>query len=692
MATTNKTRNMLEGFVREGSFKWILGKKTNFDEEFEEMGRSSSAKKHWIAELSPLANLVVFRSSKILGTSPTSLRESFNAEASDSIKHPSHYARNFFEYCCFRTLAVSIQGTGHLGDKKFRRLAYDMMLAWDIPSPTSEPLANVDDDLTVGLEAFSRIAPAVPLIANVVISENLFQLLTVSTDGRLQYSVFDKYLSGLERSVKRMISQSDSSLLSEVRSYKRERILEVDGTVTTQPVLEHVGVSTWPGRLVLTDHALYFEALRVVSYDKPKIYDLSEDMKQVVKPELTGPWGTRLFDKAVFYSSVSLSEPAIIEFPELKGHTRRDYWLAIMREILLVHKFIRKFQISGVARDEALSKAVLGILRLQAIQELSSVDIRHEDILLFNLCEDLPGGDLILKTLANMSSVKESEPAKHYKNGGRMYSASSLAMVTGLGFVFGTKSSDPNVTALAVGEVAVGQMSYLERAVRDSKDSYKKVVVAQATVDGVKVDGLDTNLAVMKDLLLPIMEVGKWLLSLLYWENSKKSLVFCLSVSFIIWRGWLSYACAFMLALLGVFMLLTRFINQGRPIAELKVITPAPMNTMEQLLAVQNAISQVEQLIQDGNISLLKVRALLLAAFPQASDKFAVALLGLGVVMAILPLKYVVLLSFLDISTRYSPSRRDSTERFERRVREWWFSIPAAPVVLDREQDDKKKK
>lgn len=60
------------------------------------------------------------------------------------------------------------------------------------------------------------------------------------------------------------------------------------------------------GRLILTDHALYFEELRVVSFDKPKKYDLSDDLNQVIKPELTGPWGTRLFDKAVFYSSTSL--------------------------------------------------------------------------------------------------------------------------------------------------------------------------------------------------------------------------------------------------------------------------------------------------------------------------------------------------------------------------------------------------
>ena len=60
------------------------------------------------------------------------------------------------------------------------------------------------------------------------------------------------------------------------------------------------------GRLILTDHALYFEALRVVTYDKPKVYELAEDLKQVVKPELTGPWGSRLFVKAVMYKSTTL--------------------------------------------------------------------------------------------------------------------------------------------------------------------------------------------------------------------------------------------------------------------------------------------------------------------------------------------------------------------------------------------------
>ncbi|PKI48321.1 hypothetical protein CRG98_031269, partial [Punica granatum] len=202
-------------------------------------------------------------------------------------------------------------------------------------------------------------------------------------------------------------------------------------------------MSTWPGRLILTDHALYFEALRVVSYDKPKRYDLSEDLKQIVKPELTGPWGTRLFDKAVLYKSISLSEPVVVEFPELKGHGRRDYWLAIIREILYAHRFINKFQIKGMERNEALSKAVLGILRVQALQEITSTaPLKCETLLMFNLCDQLPGGDLILEALANMSSSQlDRTNSPRSVDGSGMHSVSSLAMVSNLGFVFGGSSS-----------------------------------------------------------------------------------------------------------------------------------------------------------------------------------------------------------------------------------------------------------
>ncbi|KAL5710577.1 hypothetical protein ACHQM5_021122 [Ranunculus cassubicifolius] len=161
------------------------------------------------------------------------------------------------------------------------------------------------------------------------------------------------------------------------------------------------------------------------------MYDLSGDLKQVVKPVLTGPWGTKLFDKAVMYNSTSLPEPVVMEFPELKGHARRDYWLAIVREILYAHKFIRKFRIKGIERDDALLKAVLGILRLQAIQDVSVLKpVRYEALLMFNLCDQLPGGDRILETLAGVLASRVLDRSNPSGSGVSMYSVSALAMMS----------------------------------------------------------------------------------------------------------------------------------------------------------------------------------------------------------------------------------------------------------------------
>lgn len=88
---------------------------------------------------------------RFLGIPSSELQESFNAEAAESIKHPSRYARNLLEYCCFRTLALSIQVTGHLADKKFRRLTYDMMLAWEAPAAASQPVLNVSFSCSIKL-------------------------------------------------------------------------------------------------------------------------------------------------------------------------------------------------------------------------------------------------------------------------------------------------------------------------------------------------------------------------------------------------------------------------------------------------------------------------------------------------------------------------------------------------------------
>ncbi|KAL7000584.1 hypothetical protein U1Q18_001734 [Sarracenia purpurea var. burkii] len=101
-----------------------------------------------ISRLSPLANSVVSRCSKILQEPTEELQYRFEAELPDTVKQPSTYARNFVEFCSYQALYQVTMRPDYLSDKEFRRLTYDMMLAWEAPGVENEPL---DTCLYLGL-------------------------------------------------------------------------------------------------------------------------------------------------------------------------------------------------------------------------------------------------------------------------------------------------------------------------------------------------------------------------------------------------------------------------------------------------------------------------------------------------------------------------------------------------------------
>lgn len=121
---------------------------------------------------------------------------------------------------------------------------------------------------------------------------------------------------------------------------------------------------------------------------------------------------------------------------------------------------------------------------------------------MFNVSDQLPEGDLILEALAKVANTETRDKNYDSQSGskGRMYSLPSLMILSNLGLV----SNDVNETKLLVGELVVGKPSYLEKAVEKSRSKLKNTESAKATVDSVKVDGIDTNIAVMKVLYFMI--------------------------------------------------------------------------------------------------------------------------------------------------------------------------------------------
>ncbi|XP_021293455.1 uncharacterized protein LOC110423550 isoform X1 [Herrania umbratica] len=706
---------MWENFMRnnQSTLKSLFQRKKSSSND-EESPESSPRP---IPQLSPLANSVVSRCSKILKIPTEELQHRFDIELPESVKQLFTYARNFLEFCSYQTLHKVSRNPDYLSDPEFRRLTYEMMLAWEAPcvecegrvketsstngeveddeggslfySSSMNMAVQVDDKKTVGREAFARIAPVCAAVADIITVHNLFDALTNSSGHRLHFLVYDKYLRSLDKVVKAAKNSLGSSLsnlpLSEV-----EIILDVEGAVPTQPVLQHVGISAWPGRLTLTNFALYFESLGVGVYDKAVRYDLETDLKQVIKPELTGPLGARLFDKAVMYKS-TVTEPVYFEFPEFKGNSRRDYWLDISLEILHAHRFVRKNNFKETQQSEVLARAILGILRYRAVREaFQFFASQYKTLLSFNLAESLPGGDVILETLSSRLALLSADASPLNVKQLPTSSPVSLLALIQLGFIL-QKDAMLDGEALIVGDFCVGETNPLEIAVKQSISDTGRAEAAQATVDQVKVEGIDTNFAVMKELLFPVIGLATRLELLASWKDPLKSTIFLMLTCCAIIRGWIRYILASVFVLFAIIMLWRRHFNKGKPLEAFRITPPPNRNAVEQLLTLQEAISQLEALIQTGNVILLKIRALLFAVLPQATDRVALLLVLMAVVVAFVPLRYLVLFVFLEAFTRELPYRRESSDRWLRRLREWWFRIPAAPVQLIR-ADDKKKK
>ncbi|KAF3322338.1 hypothetical protein FCM35_KLT13479 [Carex littledalei] len=654
-----------------------------------------------IPELSPTANSVVSRCARILGLSAAQIQKDFETNLPDYSMQKSLYARQFLQYCCHKVLHVLTNRHDYLSDRDFRSLTYDMMLAWEDHctenhlSTNEKTLSNsskvedmsdaslfyeditalavqVDTKKTVGLRAFSKIASCCPLIADSIAINNTFDMLTSSSSGLLHFFIYDKYLKTLDKVLKSAKDYMGSRFALRLNLSDEEIILTVEGNTALNPVLKHEGMSAWPGRFTITTHALYFEPFRIGKNNAGLVkYDLSCDLKQVVKRELTGPLGARLFDRAVMYSSTSLKEPVYFEFTELRGHSRRDYCLEMICEILQAHIFIRQFNLEEeIERGEALSKATLSIFRYIAIREaLRIIPSNLKTTLPFNLANRLPRGEVILEALYDY--YFKACPSPFY-----------LHTLGKLGF-----TSERNIDGCFC---YFGLPKSLEKALEESFGDSEKSKAASATLDLVRTEGFKTNLIMMKELLFPVIKSGKVIYSLINWDDPWKSTVFLVFVLDLIRRGWFYYIIPISFIFFAALLMWCKLRSNGELLDALTIQAPSSKNPVEQIFIIQDCISRMDEIVKEVNITLLKLRALVFVGVPKATDMVVLALVVVAVLLILVPIKHLVLVTVVETLTREMPLRKNTTGKVRRRFKDWWARIPVVPVQITRSNRDKK--
>lgn len=362
-----------------------------------------------------------------------------------------------------------------------------------------------------------------------------------------------------------------------------------------------------------------------------------------------------------------------------------------------MNKFIRKFNLEDVQRAEALSKAILGILRYSAVKEAFHIAPSHfKTTLTFSLAEKLPKGDMVLEALYNnyfqLLDTSLSHLATESAVDKMLQTHSvpfSLYALSRMGFIL-LEGKDETEKEISFCVVCFGVTKSLEAALEESFCYSERIEAARATVDQVKVEGVDANLALMLELLFPFIQVGKLIYSLSKWEDPLKSLLFLAFILYAIQRGFVGYIVPSIFLVFAVVMLWHKYSGEEKLLEVLEVRPPPSKNPVEQILTLQDAISKLEDTLQAGNIVLLKFRAVLFAAVPKATEMVAVALLAAAAFLVFVPTRHLLLMVVLEVYTREMPLRKQNTEKFRRRIREWWARIPAAPVQMIKPNKNKK--
>ena len=200
------------------------------------------------------------------------------------------------------------------------------------------------------------------------------------------------------------------------------------------------------------------------------------------------------------------------EFPQFKGHSRRDYWFAVIKEVLHAHKFIRRYKLANFQKAEALSVATLGILRYRTVKEgFHILPAYFKTTLAFNLAEKLPKGDKILEALygqlkQHCSRFRGSDDLTAAPSGSDDLTLAdpfplSAHTLVRMGLLTLKEEDNPEERDFAAGDVQIGGTSSVQMALERSVGYSDRVEAARATLDQVKVEDIDTNVAVLKVLI-----------------------------------------------------------------------------------------------------------------------------------------------------------------------------------------------
>ncbi|XP_077248842.1 chromosome-partitioning protein, putative (DUF639) isoform X2 [Tasmannia lanceolata] len=670
-------------------------------------------------DLSLAAIVSIEQFSRMNGLTGRKMRKIFETLAPESVRND---ARNLVEYCCFRYLSRDNSDIHpSLKEAAFQRLIFITMFAWEHPyneGCDSYVLTSKSylQSKHVGEEAFVRITPAIAGVADRSTAHNLFKALVGDEPG-ISLNVWTTYITELLK-----VHQGRKSYqIQENTQLSREHILCI-GSSRKRPVLKWENNIAWPGKLTLTDNALYFEAIGLTGPKEAIRLDLTRYGSRVEKARV-GPLGFAFFDSAVSVSSGLKSETWVIEFVDFGGEMRRDVWHAFISEVISLYEFIREYgpddddpsvcHVYGAHRGKkrAITSAANSIARLHSLQFIRKLSEDPAKLVQFTYLRNAPYSVVVYQTLAvhfwggpliakfrnadqqPTEGVRPSEELSGISNhvfdiDGSVYlrewmKSPSWASSTSIDF---WKNASLRQGVVLGKNLVVADMSLVERAALTCKEKNQIVEKTQATINAAMIQGIPSNIDLFKELMFPLTIIANNFEKLRCWEEPHLTVSFLAFAYVLIFRNLLSYVFPVTLIIAAAAMLLLKGLKEqgrlGRSFGRVTIRDQPPSNTIQKIIAVKQAMSDLENYLQNLNVTLLKIRTIVLSGQPQITSEVALVLLCAATTLLVFPFRYILAFLLLDLFTRELEFRREMVMRFMSFVKERWATVPAAPVVV----------
>ncbi|KAL0412731.1 UNVERIFIED_CONTAM: hypothetical protein Sradi_1474800 [Sesamum radiatum] len=567
-------------------------------------------------DLSEAAIVSIEQFSRMNGLTGQKMQKIFKALVPESVYSDP---RNLVEYCCFRFLSRNnAEIHPSLKEPAFQRLIFITMLAWENPyrkrkhNQAKLLERNTFQGKLVGEQAFVRIAPAVSGVADCPTAHNLFRALAGDDKG-ISFSIWSTYINELLK-----VHEGRKSYQSqEFPQLSKEKVLCL-GSSRKQPVIKWEKNMAWPGKLTLTDRALYFEAVGLVGEKDAVRLDLTRNESRVEKTKV-GPLGSNLFDSAIAVTSGPESESLVLEFVDLGGEMRRmcvfvlakcTIWGCVLQTLAVNFwggPIIKKLTDSDNETDS-------NVRSTGEIPESS------------NHVFDIDGSVYLRKWMRSASWVQcfIGFLAEH-----------ELVLpltLTARNFERLRRWDDPLVTASFLALV----YTLIFRLVVCILRPLRKLVQKEGSI-------ICVSTAMYKHLTVTLM---------------------ILSAGMLVLKG------------------LKEQGRLGRFFGKVTIYDQPPSNTIQKILALKEAMREVEKYLQNVNVVLLKIRSILLAGHPQVTTEIALVLLLGSTVLLLVPFKYILAFVIFDLFTRELEFRRQMVVAFMSFLKERWDAVPAAPVVV----------